>query len=163
MAGQIIGVRYTRSEGAHQAGRPPARCAGRPARAAHTLSVSHPKRGTFSQVGRTERVGLAQVVLVNQRAQLLAPGGELRLQRCQLLLLPHLLVRAVVVALARLDYVVVAALRAPPPSAELPPGFLLPVTSRPYRCKRRSDHTATGDTDGGSHQACSDEVCGRGG
>ena len=114
MAGQVIGVRYTRPKGGAPSGSASRKlCWSTSARSTYAFSQSF-KRGTFSQLGRTERVGLAQVVLVDQRAQLLAPGGELRLQRRQLLLLPHLLVRAVVVALARLDNIVVAALRAAP-------------------------------------------------
>ena len=64
--------------------------------------------------GRTERVGSAQVVLVNQAAQLLLLDSEVALQAGQLLLAFLLLVRAEVVALGHLDHVILALQRAIP-------------------------------------------------
>ena len=68
----------------------------------------HPLMITAQETQRTEGVGIAQIVLVYQRAQLLLLGGKLVLQAGQLFLTLLLLVRAVIGTLIWLDQIVLA-------------------------------------------------------
>jgi hypothetical protein len=70
--------------------------------------MKHPLMITAQETQRTEGVGIAQVVLVYQGAQLLLLGSKLVLQAGQLFLALLLLVRTVIGTLVWLNQVVLA-------------------------------------------------------